>query len=147
MDRGNYYSGCQARDSSAEEGNLSACGITPLWKDRILVCGGENMPGKDRILLCGGRTHQGKTRSCYVVEMSRRLALTYTGCPWGPEGTAYRNIQVVSLKQTWQPVLTGAGCPCGPGGTAEILSITLTIGVTPSSMIKGGNPTMAVNQS
>ncbi len=105
------------------------------------------MPRKDRILLWGGRTHQGQTQNCYVVEMSRQLALTHTGCPWGPGGTAYGNIQVVSLKQTWQPVLAGTGCPCGPGGTAGVLSIALTIGVAPSSTIEGRKPTMAVNQS
>ncbi len=81
-----------------------------------------------------------------------------TGCPWGPEGTAYGNVQAVDLESARQPVMhmeegtdqfvavkrqstmTDTGCPCGPGGTAEVLSIASTTGVTPSSTIQGGNP-------
>ncbi len=33
-----------------------------VWRDRILLCGGKNMPGRDRILLCGGEDTSGTDR-------------------------------------------------------------------------------------
>ncbi len=148
MDRGNYYPGCQARDSSGGRAP-PGCGSTSLWKDRILVCGGKDMPGKDRILLCGGKgtsgrdrilpcggnvtpgkdgillssgkSHREETRSSNVIqavslESVWQSALTGTGCPWGPEGTAYGNVQPVTLESARQPAGTGTGCTGGLGG-------------------------------
>ncbi len=54
MDRGNYYSGCQARDSSSGGRTAPGHEDTLLWKGRILVCGGEDRSARDQILLCEG---------------------------------------------------------------------------------------------